>query len=256
MGDLKTPKASYLMGPSGKNHCYLEETKADLWDINKSLNLDQARAEDIFYIQKRERVGLTAFAANHKKEYGLESGRFNWFRNSTGVPGLKSDNTAIEANFSSMKSVKRAPVMFVSRKHFLLTQSQDFCDKNYSFCSKGGLKDVFSGPKLNLPQDLDIVSDPYNCPKSILVGGLLLNPTVNLIELEADEDKDFLLKTLALKFPKVMSDVKRVFLVNRLPYSGVPIPLSDGARYAESLLGLASDFSGGYSEMTDKYRDS
>jgi hypothetical protein len=78
---------------------------------------------------------------------------------------------------------------------------------------------------------------------------------VNLIELVADEDKDFLLVTLALKFPKVMLDVKRVFLANRLPYSGVPIPLSEGARYTESLLGLASCFPGGYSEMTDKYPD-
>jgi hypothetical protein len=196
MGDLKTPKTSYLMGPSRKNDRYLEERKADLWDINKSLNLDQAKAADMFYVNKWIGNGLTAFAANHKKEYGSESGKFNWFRNSTGVPSLKSDNTAIEANFSSMKNVKRAPVMFVSRNNFLLTQSQDFCDKNYSFCSKGGLKDVFSGPKLNLPQDLDIASDTYNCPKSILVGGLLLNPTVDLNELEADEDKDFLLETL------------------------------------------------------------
>jgi hypothetical protein len=138
MGDLKTPNTSYLMGPRGINHGFLEEAKADLWDINKSLNLDQAKAADMFYVNKWIGHGLIAFAENHKKEYGSDSGKFNWFRNSTGVPGLKSDNTAIEANVSSMKNVKKGLVMFVSRKNLLLTYSQDSATRITVFVPRGG----------------------------------------------------------------------------------------------------------------------
>jgi hypothetical protein len=117
-----------------------------------------------------------------------------------------------------MKNVKRAPVMQASRKDFLLTQSQAFCDKNFTFCCKGGVREVFTGPKLNIPQDLDILSSTFNCPKSILLAGVLLNPATDVIELEKVGNR-FLLETLSIKFPKIMSDVKRVFLANKLPYT-------------------------------------
>jgi hypothetical protein len=254
IGDLKSPNPTYLMGPTATNHSHLQEAKEDLRDINKSLTLDQARSADLIYVTKWNVSGLTAFRHNHEQEYGAQLTKFNGYRNTTGAPGLKCDNTAIEVNFASMQNVKRAPIMQVSRKDSLLTQSQAFCDKNFNFCCKGGVKEVFTGPKLNIPQDLDILSSTFNCPKSILLGGVLLNPATGVIKSEKVGNR-FLLKTLAIKFPKIMSDIKRVFLTNKLPYTGIEIPISDGSLYAHSLLGDASQFSGGYLEMRDWFCD-
>ena len=232
------------------------EVQEDLRDIHNCITYSQAIEAERWYLGQWRNKGLNLLADNQLSQYGSNSGKLTWHKMAVPFPGIKTDNNPLESDFGRKKR-STAGQLYSSVGKFLAKGTQDLCGMNYLSTNRRDVgRHTQLGPALIHPSDLNSAGDHAGgesaTPKEIIAVALLLDPVTDVREFAVEGSS--LRDVLGSTFPLMCSDVRHLFLVNKLHWTGVEIAPDEDEKYAWSLQGDV-DSLGGYLNLATKYRD-